>query len=588
MKERNYFFAIILFLLGLASCQSERKDFRVNMLWLTCEDISPFLGSYGDSEATTPNLDKLATEGVRYTNFYANAPVCAPARFTILTGVHAASAGTMNMRSQYAIPESWKTYPELLREAGYYCTNNSKTDYNFKGNWDVWDESSSRAHYKNRQPGQPFFAIFNVTVSHESRIHNYQPDELIHQPEDMVIPPYVPDQPEVRQDMAKLYDNITRMDSMMGVYLSELKNEGLEDSTIVFFYSDHGGVFPRSKRFIHRTGTWVPLIIKTPEVFQVKNQQQISERLVSFVDLAPTVLSIAGIEPPEYMEGKAFMGAFTDDPQEEILLFRNRMDERIDCMRAITDGKFRYQRNFMPHRPYGQHIGYLWRAAGMRVWEQAWKNGECNAIQSVFWKEKPFEELYNMEADPWEIQNLTNDPGYEDVLTSMRQNLTTKMLELNDAGLIPEGRLAQMDIPYEDKSKDYPLKQILELTPANYAENLTNDQPLVRFWSAVYASSDKNPDETTIESLELLLDDSDPEVRLVAGEALYRSGFTQRGRDAIAAGLKSDNAKVVLLALNIFEYFDPVDQEKLLPAIQNLEVPDDWNYVNRILSSYKN
>ena len=241
-------------------------------------------------------IDLLAKEGVRFTNFFANAPVCSPARFTILHGVHASSAGTMNMRSRYNVPDTWKTYPEYLKEAGYYCTNNSKTDYNFSGNWDVWDESSKKAHYKNRAPGQPFFAVFNFTSTHESRIHKYDASELIHNPDKMILPDYVPDTEEMRNDMAKLYDNISKMDEQAGKILTELDEAGLRDSTIVFFYSDHGGVYPRAKRYIHRTGTWVPLIIRVPRGLEMSNVKHggVSDRLVSFVDLAPTVLSLAG------------------------------------------------------------------------------------------------------------------------------------------------------------------------------------------------------------------------------------------------------------------------------------------------------
>jgi len=256
----------ILLLSMVFSCQPDKEiDWKPNILWITCEDISPFLGCYGDAEATTPNLDLLAKEGVRYTNFFANAPVCSPARFTILHGIHASSAGTMNMRSHYTVPDEWLTYPEFLSEAGYYCTNNAKTDYNFSGNQDLWDESSGKAHYRNRAPGQPFFAVFNFTSTHESRIHNYDPFELIHDPDKMVLPPYVPDNEDMRNDMAKLYDNISKMDEQAGEILKELDEAGLRDSTIVFYYSDHGGVFPRAKRYIHRTGTWVPLIIRVDQ-----------------------------------------------------------------------------------------------------------------------------------------------------------------------------------------------------------------------------------------------------------------------------------------------------------------------------------
>ncbi len=588
--KRN--FAIIALCLVLLSCARDHLDFQPNILWITCEDISPFIGCYGDSEANTPNLDQLAGEGIRFTNFYANAPVCAPARFTILHGVHASSAGTMNMRSRYSVPDEWKTYPEFLREAGYYCTNNSKTDYNFFGDWDVWDESSAQAHYKNRSPGQPFFAVFNFTTTHESKVHQYNPSELIHDPNNMILPDYVPDTREIREDMARLYDNITKLDLQVGDVLLELEEEGLRDSTIVFFYSDHGGVYPRAKRYINRTGTWVPLIIRMPGKVSMGKT---SDRLVSFVDLAPTLLSIAGVEIPEYMEGKAFMGKFIQDPQDEIFLFRNRMDERIDFQRAITDGKYRYHRNFMPHRPNGQHLDYLWRAASIRSWEQAFLDGECNDIQSAYWREKPFEELYDIEADPWEVNNLTGDPEYFQILASMRDRLESRMLEMRDAGAIPEGMMVDVNkqMNYPDiysftHSGEYPLKEVLQLSSDDYAAGLVDEHPIVRYWAAVYASSAQGLSDKEILDLLKLLEDENTEVCLAAGEALYRNGYTEDGIRAVRRGLGSDNPMVVVMAFNIMEYFIQEDQASFVEEVKELRHRIDYDYVNRLVEEYTN
>lgn len=576
---------LILALILVNSCQKSVSSFKPNILWITCEDISPLLGCYGDSEATTPNLDQLAKEGIRFTNFFANAPVCSPARFTILHGVHASSAGTMNMRSRYKVPEEWKTYPEYLREVGYYCTNNSKTDYNFEGDWKVWDESSGKAHYRNRASGQPFFAIFNFTSTHESRIHNYDPSELIHDPDKMTLPSYVPDNKEIRQDMAKLYDNVTKMDEQVGRVLAELDDAGLRDSTIVFYYSDHGGVYPRAKRYIHRSGTWVPLIIRVPH-----GMGKTSDRLVSFVDLAPTVLSIAGVEAPDYMEGRAFMGEFIQDPQEEIFLFRNRMDERIDFQRAITDGKYRYHRNFMPHRPQGQHLGYLWRAASIRSWEEAYLNGECNELQSAYWEEKPFEELYDMVADPWEVNNLIMDPEYRKILADLRERLANRMLELRDAGAIPEGLIHEYnegedfpDVYTYAQSADYPLEHVLDLTGNDYADGLTDDHAIVRYWAAVYACSDLNISNDVKNTLLSLLNDENPEVSIAAGEALYRNGFKEEGIKAIRRGMQNVNPKVVLFAFNVLEYFDDADKKLLKEDIQAVGERFDSEYVKRLV-----
>ena len=397
MKTKNLSQLISLVLIAFvcitfAGCEEKVPDELPNILWLTSEDNSPFLGCYGDDFATTPNLDKLASEGFLYTHAYANAPVCAPARNTILTGVYACSGGNQHMRSYYPISEVIKPYPVYLRELGYYCTNNSKTDYN-TNNVDpneIWDESSKNAHWKNRPEEKPFFAIFNTTVSHESSIHNWIPNEkLRHSPEEVPIPPYHPATPEMKHDWAQYYDKVEDMDAIIGEYLKELEEAGLADNTIVFYYGDHGGVVARSKRYVYETGTRVPFIVRIPEkykyLFPYENPGSEVNRLISFVDLVPTLLSIVGIEIPDYLQGNAFLGKQKTEDPEYAYMFRGRMDERYDMCRAVRDQKYRYIRNYMPYRIYGQHLDYLWRAPSIRSWEQAYLNGECNETQSIFW-----------------------------------------------------------------------------------------------------------------------------------------------------------------------------------------------------------
>ena len=399
-------------LLPLNVVKGKNAKERPNILWITSEDNSPLFGCYGDPLATTPNLDRLAEQGVRYTNAYATAPVCAPARNTIITGMYASALGNANMRSNYPVPESIKFYPQYLRAAGYYCTNNSKEDYNTVKPDDVWDESSNTAHYKNRKPGQPFFAIFNLTVSHESRVHYTvlkDREELKHDPAKVKLPPYHPDTPEMRHCWAQYYDQISELDRQAGEIIKELEDAGLAEDTIVFYYSDHGGVLPRSKRFLYNSGTHVPFIIRFPEKYQhlaPGKPGTTVNRMISFVDLAPTLLSLSGVDVPERMQGDAFLGdQKTKDPQY-VLGIRNRMDERIDLMRSLRDERFLYIRNYMPHRPYGQYLRYLWRMPATRSWEKEYLEGRCNEVQSRFWQEKPAEELYDVKADPHNVNNL--------------------------------------------------------------------------------------------------------------------------------------------------------------------------------------
>ncbi|RLE00819.1 MAG: sulfatase, partial [Bacteroidetes bacterium] len=472
-----------------------------NILWITSEDNSPLLGCYGDEFATTPYLDQLASEGFRYTNAYANAPVCAPARNTIITGVHACSNGNEQMRSAYLKSETVRFYTEFLLNKGYYCTNNSKTDYNTSP-IDIntmWDESGRKAHYKNRARKQAFFAIFNLTVSHESSIHKSIPNEqLRHKPEDVSLPPYHPDTPEMRHDWAQYYDKVEDMDTQVGALLKELEEEGLDDNTIVFYYGDHGGVLGRSKRYLYETGTHVPMIIRIPEkykhLYPSTAPGDAVERMVSFVDLAPTLLSLIETEAPDYMQGDAFLGKYQQEEPEYVYMFRDRMDERYDMTRSIVDRQYRYIRNYNSNRIWLQHLDYLWRAPSMQAWEKAYLAGECNEVQARFWNTKPVEELYDTEKDPWEVNNLADDPAYADRLSKMRLACLDKAKSIRDAGFIPETdrNIRAGDTPIYDYMRS-------ELLP--YDEIL----------GAAFISSLKRPEN--LDKLKAMLNNDDSAVR---------------------------------------------------------------------------
>lgn len=332
--------SIILIVIALLEvnqlyCQGEEKP---NILWIVSEDNSPLIGAYGDEFATTPNIDQLAQEGFLYTHTYANAPVCAPARNTIITGVYANSSGHQHMRSAYPKSETVRFFPEFLRKAGYYVTNNSKEDYNIdkEQTQNIWNESGHEAHYNNRKPRQPFFAVFNSNLSHESSIHSPKPvEQLRHDPDKVPLPPYHPDTQDIRNDWAHYYDNMEDMDAWAGKLLEDLEKSGEAENTIVFYYSDHGGVLARSKRYVYETGTRVPFIIRIPKKYQhlwpKDNPGTAVEKIIGFVDLAPTLLSLAGAEIPEYMQGKPFLGTKKEvNEPEYAFMFRGRMDERYE------------------------------------------------------------------------------------------------------------------------------------------------------------------------------------------------------------------------------------------------------------------
>lgn len=596
MKKNNQFLSLaLLTTIGLNACQSQQAEELPNILWLTSEDNSPLLGCYGDVFATTPNLDQLASEGFLYTHAYANAPVCAPARNTIITGVYANSGGHQHMRSYYQKSDIIRFFPEFLREKGYYSTNNSKEDYNIAAEQSdsIWNESSRNAHYKNRRPDQPFFAIFNSTISHESSLHKWVPtEELRHDPAEVQLPPYHPDTPEMRHDWAQYYDKVEDMDTWIGEKLKELEESGLADNTIVFYYADHGGVLGRSKRFVYETGTRVPFIVRIPEkykhLFPAEKTGSKINRLISFVDLAPTLLSIIGVEIPDYMQGDAFLGdQKTADPQYACM-FRGRMDERYDMSRAVRDQKFRYIRNYMPYRIYGQHLNYLWKAPSMPSWEQAYLNGECNEQQSIFWNTKNAEELYDTENDPWEVNNLAEDPNYNEVMERMRKANNDWMIRIFDTGFIPEAKRNMMaeNQPIYDllRTGQLPLEEIIataELATLGKKENLpqliqllSNNSEIIRYWGATGLLSLGPDAQSAKDLLKNALEDSSPNVVTVAAEALYYLGEEETALEALLNVLDHPDPFARTHALNAIDYtneFTPEVQDAIMTMTEKFK-----------------
>ena len=594
MKIRNatsIFTALLfVFLTGFfASCKERIPTELPNIIWLTSEDNSPFFGCYGDKFSTTPNFDKLASEGFLYTHAYANAPVCAPTRNTILTGVYACSGGNEHMRSNYPKSDIVKTYPEYLREIGYYCTNNVKTDYNL-GNFDdkaIWDDCSNKAHYKNRKNGQPFFAVFNCTISHESSLHKSIPDSLLrHRPEEIPLPPYHPATPEMKHDWAQYYDKIEDMDSWVGEKLKELEDAGLLENTIVFYYGDHGGVLARSKRYVYESGTHVPFIVRIPEkykyLFPEKTVGSKVNRLISFVDLLPTLLSITGIQIPEYLQGSAFLGKQKTADPEYAFMFRGRMDERYDMCRAVRDQKFRYIRNYMPYRIYGQHLEYLWLAPSVGSWEKAYLNGECNEIQSVFWNKKPVEELYDTENDPWEINNLANNPKYKEVLERMRAANKTWVTQIYDAGFIPEAERVERagETPMYDymRSGKINLEEIInaaEIATLGKVENietlktyLKSNDSAVRYWGATGLLILGNEAVSATDDLKAATNDKSANVVSTAAEALYNLGETEIAKKALLAVLENPNEFARCHALNVIDCINDESPEMIAGVVK--------------------
>jgi uncharacterized sulfatase len=454
------------------------------------------------------------------------------------------SLGAEHMRSEVAMPASVQMYPQLLRAAGYYCTNNVKEDYNLTKPGRVWDESSNKAHWKNRAPGQPFFAIFNFTVTHESQIRR-RPHTLQHDPAKVPIPPYHPDTPEVRHDWTQYYDNITTMDTLVGERLRELEEAGLAEDTIVFFYSDHGSGMPRHKRWLYDSGLKVPLIVYIPKKFRHLAPPEyqpgaVSDRLVSFVDLAPTLLSLIGEKPPTWMHGRPFLGKYRSEEPKYLFGFRGRMDERYDFLRAVRSKQFLYIRNYMPHVPYGQYLAYMFETPTTRVWKALYDAGQLRAPQSNFWEPKPPEELYDVTVDPHQIHNLADRPEYATVLAEMRAALRDHILAIRDVGFLPEPemhRRAAGTTIYEmaQDPQRYPLERIYTMAEkaARYdreavpelVAGLRDPDAGVRYW-AVMGLLIRGREVVLPQAAELrtLLTDESPSVRIASAWALAQFG----------------------------------------------------------------
>lgn len=518
---------------------------KPNILWLTSEDHGPHLGCYGDPIARTPQVDALAAKGMLFTRVWSCAPVCAPARTTIITGMYPPSLGAEHMRSEVAMPAGTKMFPQFLREAGYYCANNAKEDYNVTKPGKVWDDSSRTADWRNRRPGQPFFAVFNAEASHESKIRS-RPHKQVLDPARVRVPAYHPDTPEVRQDWAQYYDQVRVVDAIAGEHLKRLAADGLADETIVFYFADHGSGMPRNKRWPGNSGLQVPMVVYFPPKWQHLAPAEYrvggkSNRLISFVDLAPTLLSIAEIKPPAWMQGHAFAGKFQTEPQSFVYAFRGRMDERYDFARSATDGRYVYIRNYLTHLSTAQHVEYQFETPTTLVWRALFDAGKLNESQSRFWTApRAPEELYDLQTDRDEVQNLADSAAHQAILMKLRQAQQDLARRIRDTGYLTEAEVHARSgnaPPRDALSKDdaYPYDGIF--AAADLAS--TVDRPAlpelqkllqhadsgVRYWGVmgILQRGPKMVSELRADLIKLL-DDPAPSVRIAAAEALGTHG----------------------------------------------------------------
>ena len=575
--------------LVLASHLAAQKP---NIIWISCEDISAHLGCYEDPHAITPNLDKLASEGVRYTHAFTTAGVCAPCRSGIITGMYQTTLGTQHMRGHAQLPPEVVPFPTYLRKAGYYCTNNSKEDYQFATPKNVWDDSSRKGHWRNRKnPDQPFFSVFNFTGCHESGIASaskYQDvtkdlDPSQRQDADglTTFPPYYPETPDSREDWKRNYELITAMDAWAGDLIRQLKEDGLYENTIIMYWSDHGVGLPRAKRWLYDSGTRVPLIVRIPEALREKGQGKpgdVTDQLVSSIDYGPSVLNLAGIEIPSHVQGKAFLGKNLGTPREFVFGARDRMDERYDIIRMARDKRFKYIRNYEPLKTYYQYMNTPEKGKTMADLRRLHEEGKLPpAAEYYFSSSKPVEELYDTWNDPHEINNIAEDPKHTKTLKKLRQSHLNWVKSTRDTGLIAEpilverekkighryGVLRQIsDATFNNRLADIAVKASdgPKSLPA-LMTGLKDPDAAIRYWGAVGVGNIGPAAKKAESAIRMALYDESSVVRTAAARALCRLG---QPKDALP---------VLVKELNVGEQWERLHAAIVLDEIDEMASP---------------
>ena len=583
--------------LAVAWAFSVQAAQRPNILWLSAEDISPHLGCYGDSHAITPNLDQLAKEGVRYTHAFTTAGVCAPCRSGIITGMYQTTIGTHHMRCNAQLPEYIKPFPIYLRQAGYYCTNNSKKDYQFREPKDTWDESGGKAHWRKRKSGQPFFSVFNFTGCHESGIAGEAKYKSVTQnlkasqrqnARELKLPPYYPDTPIVREDWKRNYELITAMDAWAGDLIKQLKADGLYENTIIIFWSDHGVGLPRAKRWLYDSGTRIPLIVRQPG-----GKAKVSDRLVSSIDFGPTALKLAGLKIPKHMQGQSFIHG---QPRDYVYGARDRMDERYDIIRSVRGSRFRYIRNYEPLKTYYQYMNTPEKGATMKEIRRVAAKGEMPPAAALFLApQKPVEELYDLEADPHEIRNLAGEKKYAKNLKKLREAHMQWVRETGDLGLLPEAEIeirekaagARFNILKGKNELNAQLGNAAAMASSGvYAlpsmlQSMQHPDAAVRYWAATGVGNIGPEAANARQPMVTALKDTSPSVRIAAARALAKLGDVKSALPVLEAELQSEHQWGRLAAVIVLDEMD--EQAKpAIPALKKALVNQPNKYIVRV------
>ena len=601
---------LLLLLQGIAGVYAQDKP---NILWLTIEDTSPqFIGCYGNADARTPVIDKLADDGVRFTNAFSTGTVCSPSRSAIITGVHTFKMGTGNHRSNYRIPDFIKGFPYYLQQQGYYVSNSYKTDYNVANEKEfiaeAWNESSGKAGWWNRKPGQPFFAVFNFNDSHQSRtmsesyewykkhVLGYLTNDEIIAEDAFEMPPFYNDTPEMRKHFARVYNSIKLTDKRIGELLEKLDQDNLRDSTIIFFYADHGEGIPRGKTNGINLGYRVPFVIWFPEMYKHLSPWgtagAVTDELIDFKDLAPTLVSLTGGEVPEYMKGRVLLGDDRSPEADHLLMSVDRADNGPDLVRTITDGRFVYSKNFMPYMPQMRFIRYLEIADITNEMRSDLKKGALNDFQRSLFDERPEEYLFDIENDIWEQNNLVQDPEYRPVLEKMRKQLDAEILSVKDVHFMPEyelGIISKTGNAYEFRldENNYPFENIYAAASLSGKRGgeitrrqiglLKSKNKFIRYWAIVGLRSQKKESLLKYKKqINSAMADPYLPVAVIASSIAYQCFDGKEAVHQLIDFSKHNNMDIALLAINEMLYFE--NKDPFIETIENVYKLSNRNF----------
>ncbi|GAB3658806.1 sulfatase [Echinicola sediminis] len=586
---------------------------RPNIVWLTSEDNSKhYLNLFDPNGVATPTIEKLAESGLVYDHAFSNGPVCSVARSTLITGAYAPRIGAQYHRKLKTVPmpENLEMFPVYLRRAGYYTANNSKEDYNLEKGPDVWDESSNKASYKNRKPGQPFFYVHNFGISHEGQLHFDSADiaqkPLTELPSSGNIQPNHPQTELFAYTRAYYLSKIQEMDRQVGALLAKLEEDGLMDNTFVFYFGDHGGVLPGSKGYLYETGLHVPLVIHIPSKYKDKVPYKAGERVqefVSFVDFAPTVLNLAGIAVPKEMDGRPFLDVKSPAPNKLSFGYADRFDEKYDMVRSVRKGKYKYIRNFQPFNFDGLWNDYRYKQMAYQEWLHLYQGGELTEIQEQFFRAKPAEMLFDVEKDPYETENLVQDPLFQKQLKAMRKELNTWLLSMPDLSFYPEyylmdhafenpvvfGQKQKINIAKYLQTADLMLEDF-QTVKDQILKALEDEDPWNRYWALIVLSSYGKEALSIAPKVSTVMDNDPVRINRVRAAQFLGIGEVENPMPKITEELyKTENKDEALLILNILvqlrdgpsRYKCNLRPENMLPTVA--EAPNVASRLDYIL-----